>query len=194
MAEVLSEVGFEVAGAENGRAGIEQALALKPDLVLMDMTMPVLGGLDAVRLMRSLPALAQQPVIMTTASERADAPAACLAAGAQAFVPQPLTMAVLLQAIGQLLGLTWIRASATAPAETTAAIDNTDVAVALPDDEMQALLHLARFGNMREIRSRAEHLESLDPKYAAFAARLRLLADGYQSQAILSLVESCNGG
>lgn len=67
---------------------------------------------------------------------------------------------------------------------------NTDISLVYPPpEEMQVLRELARRGNMRSMRERAEHLKRLDPRYAEFAARLATLADGYQSRAITALVE-----
>jgi PAS domain S-box-containing protein len=192
MADSLGVAGFDVASAENGQRGIEMAELTQPDLILMDMTMPVLGGIDALRRLRATPAFADRPIIMMTASERNGAQLACMAAGATAFLPKPIEMAVLLRTIGRLLGLSWIHATPSVVSANLLAADTT--AIELPDDEVQTLLQLARFGNMREIRARAEHLQALDARYTAFAERLRRLADGYQSQAILALVESCQAG
>jgi hypothetical protein len=56
-------------------------------------------------------------------------------------------------------------------------------------EEIEALHELAQTGNMRDIRERAEHLRNLDSRYAAFAARVEILAQRYESQAIATLIE-----
>ena len=61
--------------------------------------------------------------------------------------------------------------------------------VAPPPEEIAVLRGLARLGNMRSISEWADHVKTLDPRYAPFAARLHTLATGYQSKAILNLVE-----
>ena len=58
-----------------------------------------------------------------------------------------------------------------------------------PPDEMAVLHHLVQLGNMRDIIERADHLERVDGCYRPFAGQLRQLARGYQSQALLQLVE-----
>ncbi|KRB94108.1 ATP-binding protein [Noviherbaspirillum sp. Root189] len=58
-----------------------------------------------------------------------------------------------------------------------------------PSEEMKELHQLAMAGNMRAIRKYAAHIASLDPHYQPFADRLHELAQGYQSKAIVSLVE-----
>jgi hypothetical protein len=58
-----------------------------------------------------------------------------------------------------------------------------------PVEEMQLLHKLAQLGNMRDIVRYAERIQGLAPGYQPFAARLRSLAENYQSKAILALVE-----
>jgi len=65
-----------------------------------------------------------------------------------------------------------------------------DALVAPPAHEIAALLRLAQLGNMRSIRRQADHLAALDAAYGPFAQRLRQLAEGYQSKAILEWVRS----
>jgi PAS domain S-box-containing protein len=195
MAESLGAAGFEVACAADGREGIERAHEFAPDLMLIDMSMPVLGGLDAVRVLRGMRAFADVPVVMTSASERAETQGASAAAGAQAYVPKPIDSQQLLQTVGRLLGLNWIRAGQSqtgGPRPVAPAGDTTGVALA--PQELQALRHAASSGSMRAVHERADHLQALDPAYESFARRLRELADNYQSQAIVALVDACSVG
>jgi hypothetical protein len=57
-----------------------------------------------------------------------------------------------------------------------------------PAREIEVLWQLAQIGNMRSLRLRADHVESLDPAYRPFAQHLRGLADRFQSAAILAFV------
>jgi DNA-binding NarL/FixJ family response regulator len=79
--------GFEVAGeAENGEQGVELAASLKPDLVLMDVQMPGIDGLEATRRIRRVDDPPQVLVMSTHESGDYDAPA--VDAGAFGFVPK----------------------------------------------------------------------------------------------------------
>jgi hypothetical protein len=74
--------------------------------------------------------------------------------------------------------------------EAAAGADQEEAFVVPPVEEMTVLRQIAKMGNMRAIRERAEHLKELDPRYVPFANRLARLADGYQSRAIAVLVET----
>jgi hypothetical protein len=58
-------------------------------------------------------------------------------------------------------------------------------------EEMEVLHRLAKLGNMQDIMAHANQLAGSDERYRPFASQLMLLAKGYQSQAILRLVEQC---
>lgn len=79
--------GFDVVGeAENGEQGLEMAKSLRPDLVLMDVHMPGIDGLEATRRIVELPDPPHVLVMSTHESGGFEAPA--LAAGASAFLPK----------------------------------------------------------------------------------------------------------
>jgi signal transduction histidine kinase/DNA-binding NarL/FixJ family response regulator len=184
----LSELGFDVAQASNGQEGLEQAARLRPDLILMDVMMPVMDGLEAIRRIRARPDLAHLPVIAVSASASAEDEARSLAAGASAFVAKPVHIDAMLQVIGELLALSWVYEERTTTRETTEDV-SADTLVIPSQEEIEALHELAQVGNMRDIRDRAEHLRVVDSRYAAFAARLEILAQRYESKAIVTLIE-----
>lgn len=67
--ELLQLHGFEAIGAENGQVGIQLAIAQIPDLILSDVMMPELNGLEVFAILRSHPATASIPFIFMTGSE-----------------------------------------------------------------------------------------------------------------------------
>jgi CheY-like chemotaxis protein len=184
----LSELGFDVAQASNGQEGLEQAARLRPDLILMDVMMPVMDGLEAIRQIRARPDLAHLPVIAVSASASAADEARSLAAGASAFISKPIQIDAMLQVIGEHLALSWVyEERSTVPGATEDSSE--DALVIPPPEELEVLHELAQVGNMRDIRDRAQHLRVVDSRYAAFAARLEILAQRYESQAIVTLIE-----
>ena len=188
MVAMLEMVGFDTAVADNGEAALAMAKACKPDLIVIDVVMPVLGGLEAIERLRRLPTFEMLPIIAVSASASGADQARGLAAGASAFLPKPIDLEQLLQKIGHLLSLTWV-------SEAPAHAQHGDEAapVAPPRDELATLQRLARTGNMRLIREWADHLETLGEQHRPFARHLRGLADDFQSRAIVELVNRCGG-
>ena len=80
-----AQTGFEISGeAENGRDALEKAEKLKPDLIVLDLTMPVMNGLDAAPLLKQL--LPDTPIILFTQHEGSEVERRAQAAGIDAVV------------------------------------------------------------------------------------------------------------
>lgn len=98
-AEILELGGYKVETAENGKAGVEKALAKKPDLIVCDVMMPVLDGYGVLHLLNKNPELKGIPFIFLTAkAERSDFRKG-MEMGADDYVTKPFTDIELLSAI-----------------------------------------------------------------------------------------------
>jgi signal transduction histidine kinase/DNA-binding LacI/PurR family transcriptional regulator/DNA-binding response OmpR family regulator len=183
LAELLTGLGFSVYQAANGQEGIEQAQARQPDLILMDRSMPVLEGLEAIRRLRQIAAFQQTPIVAVSASVTEADRATSLAAGANAFVPKPIRQAELLEQIGRLLNMDWVKAKLVAESEEAVP------QAALPPDEAQRLYLLARQGSIVKIRERLDALERRGPQYSSCVAELRQLARRYRLREIRAVLE-----
>jgi signal transduction histidine kinase/CheY-like chemotaxis protein len=186
VVELLTRIGFAAAESANGSDGIATALAEHPDLILTDIVMRGIDGLEVTRRLRAVPEFAEVPIIAISATPFDVDGAKSLDAGANAFITKPVDLDVLLARMATVLGLTWIYAAAQPEAPLDSPVTFPS---GMPADAMSELRQLARDGNMRGIVQWAERIAASDPPHAAFAARLRQLARAYQSKAILHLVE-----
>lgn len=187
LVDLLTPLGFEVMEAENGQEALAQALAWHPDFILMDIVMPVMDGLDAIYRLRQLPAFKNLPLAATSACVTGLEAEECLAKGASAFMPKPLDCSNLLLQLEKLLQLTWIYEQ---QEDTPSTEDDATGPLVIPSpEEMKILYRLALVGNMQNILQRAAYLVELDKRYRPFANQLSLLAKGYQSKALVSLVQ-----
>jgi CheY-like chemotaxis protein len=109
--DMLGQLGFEVCEAADGLEALERIQSLRPDLILMDMVMPNVDGLEAIRRLRQRPDSAELPVITVSASASSCDEESALAAGANAFLPKPIHEPTLIAQIGSLLSIDWIRES-----------------------------------------------------------------------------------
>ena len=87
---VLEGAGFEVSASSDAAGGIERARRELPDVVLMDLQMPDMDGLQATRILQTEPDTAHIPVIAITAHVRPDDQARCLRAGCAGHIPKPV--------------------------------------------------------------------------------------------------------
>ena len=94
---------FEVLVAEDGQAGIELAAAEQPDLILMDMSLPVLDGWEATRQLKANPETSDIPVIALTAHAMAEDRQKALAAGCDDYDTKPVEFRRLLRKIAAQL-------------------------------------------------------------------------------------------
>ncbi len=190
IVDLLRPLGFAIHEAANGREGVAQAQALIPDLIVMDVRMPVMDGLEATRLIRQTATLRQVPIIVVSASATPDDQAESMVAGANAFFVKPVDQRCLLEQIGQDLKLTWTYEDGEALQLRTSTDDMAAAPlIAPPPEEIEALYKLAMAGSMRDIRQWATQLEARDGRYHTFAKKLHDMASRYQSKAILGLTE-----
>ena len=100
----LQRRGFEVLIAADGEQGLAIAAAEQPDLILMDMSLPILDGWEATRRLKAAPGTERIPVIGLTAHAMATDRDKCLEAGCDDYDTKPVELGRLLQKIERLLG------------------------------------------------------------------------------------------
>ncbi len=89
LAQMLQIMGYEVACADNGKQGVEKAESWLPDIILMDMRMPVMNGDQAIRILRSKNITAQIPIFVLSAYTDAKTRDLCKQIGANKFFTKP---------------------------------------------------------------------------------------------------------
>ena len=187
LSDMLGQLGFDICTATNGREALQVAQAQRPDLILIDVFMPEMDGLEAIRQLRQLPDLAELPIITVSASVLGKDEESSLAAGANAFLAKPVDEDTLLAQIGALLRVDWILESSTTAEELALTSDGSFIIP--PRQQMEALHRVALQGSMRDIAQMATQLALQDERYRPFAEHLLALARRFQSKAILRLVE-----
>ncbi len=103
LRDLLTSVGFQLLEAENGADGIAAAEAHKPDLILMDIQMPVLDGYEATRRIKADPALRAIPIIVVTSYALSGDEEKARTAGCDDYVTKPYSPRALLAKVRQYL-------------------------------------------------------------------------------------------
>lgn len=92
MRLALEQLGYLVIEAENGLTAVEVAERERPDLILMDLSLPVMDGISATGKIRATDGLERVPIIAVTAHQEADLREGAKAAGFDAYITKPIDM------------------------------------------------------------------------------------------------------
>jgi two-component system cell cycle response regulator DivK len=100
--DLLKRTKYQLIEAHDGEAGVAKALEIRPDLILMDIQLPKMSGLDATRKLRAEPATAQTPIVTITSFALSGDEQKAKEAGATAYLAKPYSPRDLLALIRRL--------------------------------------------------------------------------------------------
>ncbi len=104
MRRLLEMSGYEVVEATNGEEAVRLAQSERPQLILMDLSLPVLDGLAATRAIRKINGLERTPIVAVSAHDTSDFQSEALAAGCNSYITKPIDFNDLETLITRLLG------------------------------------------------------------------------------------------
>ncbi len=192
IVNLLEPLGFQMIQASNGQEGLEKAREFQPDLIITDLTMPVMNGFEMTQSLRELAEFKNALIIASSASVFSFDRQKSREAGCNDFLPKPVQARELIEQLQHYLGLEWIY-------ETK---DNSKLVVQTQDtstqigemvipsaEELTALYHAANGGYALRIAEEANRIKQLDTKYTAFANQVLKLAEEFDDEAIANLVK-----
>ena len=103
LSKLLEIEGYEVIEATDGAQAVEKALADKPDLILMDLSLPVIDGLSATRQIRQSADMKRVPIIALTAHDLIDIQSQAKDAGCTDYAPKPIDFTLLINMMAKYL-------------------------------------------------------------------------------------------
>ncbi|HEU4404189.1 MAG TPA: ATP-binding protein [Polyangiaceae bacterium] len=190
--ELLASIGFPVVAAGGGREALALAESERPALILMDLTMPGLDGYEVTRRLRRLPEGAQTVIVASSASISDETKRKSLDAGCDDFLPKPVQVGALLEALQRHLGLSWVHREA--PPQGPAASPPGGAASAPlpppPAPDVALLVDLAQRGRVRNLLKEFERIEAEHPQARPWVERARALARGFQMKELCELLQS----
>lgn len=184
---LLGDLGFVTRSASNGRAALDSARETVPDLLITDLVMPEMNGLQLVRELRACPELQSVPVVALSASASDQDRQEALDGGCDAFLSKPVHYAQLLEELGKWLALSLRRAPRrrpSAPGKHSSVNDS----YRLEPDLGTELYDLAMRGDVYDLLARMEETLAADPAAAALHAELASLARHYDLEMIRRLL------
>ena len=102
--DVLKHNGYEVLEAVNATAGLKVARDERPDLILMDIQLPDINGITALKMIRADERIAGTPVVAVSASAMPDEQQKIVASGFDSYITKPINMKVFLETVERLAG------------------------------------------------------------------------------------------
>ncbi len=103
--DMLESLGYEVISAVNGKRGIEMAADQQPNLILMDLSLPVMDGWTAARNLKATPTLCHIPIIAISAHAMPGDRERALEAGCDDYLPKPINLAELVVMLTKFTGM-----------------------------------------------------------------------------------------
>ncbi|MSN26049.1 MAG: response regulator [Geobacter sp.] len=186
LAQVLGQAGFAVREAADGFIGVEQFRVWSPDIVLMDIHMPVMNGYEAMRQIKASAAGAATPVIAITASVMMDERQKALDCGFDGFIMKPVPMEYLFEEIRRLTRVAYLYEvyKQGGGAITDYAVLTTEKLSTLAESLRSEMREALDAGDMAAMRTLIDHVGQSEPELAA--ALLRLV-DSYDYDTLTTL-------
>jgi CheY-like chemotaxis protein len=187
VADFLGGLGFDVRRAADGATALEQLRREPADLLITDLVMPIVDGMELIRALRATDGRNARRILTVSASASDYTSQEALEAGSDAFLPKPLRLASLLDRIAELLDLQWQYGEVDAQVEREPA---PPVDFCLERALAQELYHLAMLGDITGLIDRATQCLASDPGAAAFCGELQALANQYDTGAIRRMLNA----
>ena len=195
LVNMLEPLGFEVLEATDGLDGLNKARQFKPDIILLDLVMPVMDGFEATRRLRMMPELEGVVVIAISASVFDFDHQQSRKVGCDGFLPKPVREADLLEKVRVHLGLEWVYEEIDSKVQLRteySELSTQDSLVIPPAQEVATLLDLAMRGDLKGIIQETTRLEELDKQWVPFATHLRQLAKSFKGKQIRQFLKNIN--
>jgi CheY-like chemotaxis protein len=189
LAQLLGPVGFELRQATDGAEAMREFKAWQPDIILMDLRMPVMDGREATRRIKSSPRGKETAIIVLTASSFEDGRKDMAAVGVDGYVRKPFRESEIFGAIARCLSIKYVYAEEAAgslPQQSAATAARSAEALShLPKSLVHDLRAAASGANLKSLLTLISQVETHD---AQAAEGLRELATRYDYEAILGVL------
>jgi len=197
IVSLLEPLKFNVIEAENGEDGLNKANHSQPNLIITDLTMPVMDGYTFIKQIRESEILKRTPVIVSSASVSSIVIHQSLDAGGDAFLEKPVKTDELFKLLQEHLQITWKYESILTPGATesqyqqnSSKTESTTVDMALPQPaELENLLKIAQQGRLKKLVAAAKTLEEENQYYAAFVNRIVQQAKNFEIKKITIFIQ-----
>ncbi|NET09971.1 MAG: response regulator [Symploca sp. SIO2B6] len=205
LVNLLEPLGFTLVEAANGKEGLAKAIEHLPDLIITDLAMPEMDGYEFITAVRQDKTLKDIKMLVSSASVSSGDRQTSIDAGANDFLPKPVSSEELFQQLEKILQLNWeqmdedghtnhepISRSSLYPSRSKNGASVSANWVTPPMTDMETLYKAAQIGDIRTVEKEAINVQALDERYRPFAQHLLYLANQMDERTILNLMISLN--
>jgi len=190
LVALLEPLGFEVLTAESGSDAVRRVTESRPNLMLLDMVMPRMDGLEVIEVLRMRREAMEKPRIIgvsatVTDNERKRA----FIAACDDFLTKPIDVEMLLEKIGSQLEITWETARPVVPAEappspTEEAVEHERASMVPPLEVLEAMQRTVERGDFGALEDMVTDWMHRDVAYATFGLQIKQFAARYDDEGI----------
>jgi PAS domain S-box-containing protein len=191
LLNILAPLGFEVGEADSGQSGIDLALEILPDLIIMDMIMPGMTGFEAVQKLRERPEFQKTIIIGASASVFEEDRQKVRMAGCDTFLAKPIEVNRLLEMLAEQLELEWVYDDKAVAEEIPAPLSPIEDGRPLtlpPAATLQSLYDLAVLGDLLAVEEQAVALAQAEQSYNPFAQQLCAQVSTFQVEKVTTFI------
>jgi PAS domain S-box-containing protein len=195
LVNLLQPLGFQIVEASDGNEGLKRAFIDRPDLIITDIAMPEMNGLEMLRQLRQHPELRNLSVVVSSASVLDSDRERSLEAGGDDFLPKPVQSEELLLKLQKHLQLEWIYETWQVEANSSATDGSvTSIAKCVPPspEDLEIFRDWAKKGLIDRILKKVELLEASEPQLQPFCTQIRQLAKSFQLKKIREILQDYN--
>jgi len=187
LVSALEPIGFELLIAESGKIAIEQAKQETPDLILMDLVMPVMSGTKTIKKIRDIPTLSSTKIVGVTASIIEHKELTEFIENCDSNIEKPVKLNELYKVIKEILNIEWIIEEENKP---TFQQISDDRSLILPDDDfLSSIITLSEIGDFSSIEESLTKL-TIDKKYFPFREKIGKFIEKYDSASLINYLNS----
>ncbi|WP_042695421.1 ATP-binding protein, partial [Azospirillum sp. B506] len=194
LADLLTELGFTVFKATDGPTCLTLAELHRPDILLLDISMPGMSGLEVAKRLRAS-GQDDTTIVLVSADTREDRPADSRSAGTGAdggqphdgFVAKPVSIPKLLACIGRLRAIDWEYET---PDGTDDGPPDFAASELPPQHHIAELIHLGRIGYVRGMQAKLAEIAAAHPELERFVGRMRTLVSNYDLNQYMAALEA----
>ncbi len=187
---ILSDVGVEVRGADNGQEALEEIRRNIPDIVFMDIRMPVMDGMEAMKHITKEFGKDQMKVIVVTASVLKHEQNQYFEAGFHDFILKPVQADILFQCIKQQLDVEFDYKDENVEEEILSQTKQVDFSrFSLPEAQLSSFKEAARFGNITQLEKSLAELLEIGGEGQTLAKHLTSCVSKYDMEGVLNILE-----